>query len=246
MDVEYILKERTKFIRYFYDNGVVGFRETLRKIEDQEEPFVPPYSEDAEPPFVAEYMDATYGIGAVGVAALSMLSDTLKVFFMTWEKLLGVEFPKEWQARFRKEGFVAVYRDAFGQIAKDDWATCSVDFAVIEQVVLARNDAQHGDSLHSFQPSHGPKTVSKYSPPFFVTEYEKGAAKEELAGFAGVDISISREDLWVATEEVEKLADWMELRLQAVRWPHGAEAQKLAAIRAASQAGQSVAELGAP
>ncbi|MBY5839777.1 hypothetical protein J3P71_06695 [Rhizobium leguminosarum] len=237
MDVEYFLKERTKFIRYFYDNGVVGFREILRQIDEQEEPFVPLYSEDGEPPFVAEYMDATYGIGAVGVAALSMLSDTLKVFFMTWEKLLGIEFPADWRKRFKKEGFVAVYRDAFGQIAKDDWATCPVDFDVIEQVVLARNDAQHGKHLHEFQPSHSTKTIEKYSPPLFVTEYEKGAAKEEIRGFAGVDITISREDLWTAIEQVEMLADWMELRLQAVRFPHGAEAQKLAAIRAASEPG---------
>lgn len=42
MDVEYFLKERTKFILYFYDNGVVGFREILRQIDEQEEPFVPP------------------------------------------------------------------------------------------------------------------------------------------------------------------------------------------------------------
>lgn len=234
MDVEYFLKQRTKFIRYFYDNGVVGFREILRQIDMQEEPFVPPYSEDGEPPFVEEYMDATYGIGAIGVAALSMLSDTLKVFFMTWERHLGVEFPQEWLKRFKKEGFVAVYRDAFGQIAKDDWATCPVDFNVIEQVVLARNDAQHGKNLHEFRPSHSPKTIEKYSPPLFVTEYEKGAPKEEIGGFAGVDITISREDLWIAIEQVEMLADWMELRLQAVRWPNGAEAKKVAAIRAAS------------
>jgi hypothetical protein len=99
MDVEYFLKERTEFIRYFYDNGVVGFREILRQIDEQEEPFVPPYSEDGEPPFVTEYMDATYGIGAVGVAALSMLSDALKLFFMTLEKLLGIEFPADWRKR---------------------------------------------------------------------------------------------------------------------------------------------------
>jgi len=170
----------------------------------------------------------------VGVAALSMLSDTLKVFFMTWEQLLGVKFPEEWQNRFKKEGFVAVYRDAFGQMARDDWSTCQVDFAVIEQVVLARNDAQHGSHLHEFQPSHSPKTVAKYSPPFFVTEYEKAAATEELSGFSRVQISISREDLWIAIEQVEMLADWMELRLQAIRWPNGAEAKKLAAIRAAA------------
>jgi hypothetical protein len=237
VDVEYFLRQRTKFIRYFYDNGVVGFREILRQIEEQDEPFVPPYSEDGEPPFVDEYMDATYGIGAVGVAALSMLSDTLKVFFKTWETHLGIKFPEDWQKRFKKEGFVAVYRDAFGQIANDDWKTCPVDFGVIEQVVLARNDAQHGNSLHNVQASHSPKTIEKYSPPLFVSEYEKGVPREEIGSFAGVDITISREDLWTAIEQVEMLADWIEIRLQAVRFPHGEEAWRLAAIRAASRTG---------
>lgn len=237
MNVEFFLKQRTKFVGYFYDNAVASFLETIRKINAEEEPFVPPYSEDSEPAFVAEYMEATYGIGAVGIAALSMLSDTLKVFFMTWEKLLDVKISEVWPQRFKNEGFVAVYRDAFGQIAKEDWSTCPADFAVIEQIVLARNDGQHGSHLSVFQPVHGKQTTSKYSPPFFVKEYEKNPElNAELSGFADFQISISREDLFAAIEEVEKLADWMELRLQAVRWPEGKEAQKLASMRATGQA----------
>jgi len=60
MDVEHFLKERTRFIRYFYDNGVVAFHETMRQINEEEEPFIPPYSEDGEPAFVANiWMRAT-------------------------------------------------------------------------------------------------------------------------------------------------------------------------------------------
>lgn len=58
MDVLYFLKERTRFIRYFYETACQPFRETMRKIEAGEEPFEPPYSEDGEPPFLTEWLEA--------------------------------------------------------------------------------------------------------------------------------------------------------------------------------------------
>ena len=59
MDVLFFLKERTKFIRYFYETAGEPFRETIRKIEADEAPFDdPPYSEDGEPPFLEEWTEA--------------------------------------------------------------------------------------------------------------------------------------------------------------------------------------------
>jgi len=52
MDIEYFLKSRTAFIRYFYENSVRPFKEITIAIENEEEPYIPPYSEDDEPPFV--------------------------------------------------------------------------------------------------------------------------------------------------------------------------------------------------
>jgi hypothetical protein len=51
MDVDFFLKLRTNFILKFYDEAVKPFLQTQRLIEAGEEPFVPPYSEDGEPPF---------------------------------------------------------------------------------------------------------------------------------------------------------------------------------------------------
>ncbi|MGA1825835.1 MAG: hypothetical protein ACMUIP_14360 [bacterium] len=56
MDIEYFLKSKTAFIRYFYEKAVQPFIEIKTAIENKEEPFVPPISgeEDAEPPFLEE------------------------------------------------------------------------------------------------------------------------------------------------------------------------------------------------
>lgn len=58
MEVLHFLKERTQFIRYFYDEACQPFCEIKRKIEAGEEPFKPPYSEDGEPPFLEEWLRA--------------------------------------------------------------------------------------------------------------------------------------------------------------------------------------------
>ncbi len=57
MEVLFFLKERTKFIRHFYETAGESFRETKRQIEAGEPPFDnPPYSEDGEPPYLEERM----------------------------------------------------------------------------------------------------------------------------------------------------------------------------------------------
>lgn len=65
--VLYFLKERTKFIRRFYEGAGELFRATIRQIEAKEPPFdEPPYSEDGEPPFMEEWTDATMALEMLG------------------------------------------------------------------------------------------------------------------------------------------------------------------------------------
>ena len=58
MDVRYFLKARTTFIRQLYDTCSAPYLERKQKIEAKEYPFVPPYSEDGEPPFLQEWIEA--------------------------------------------------------------------------------------------------------------------------------------------------------------------------------------------
>ena len=43
MSVLYFLKERTRLIRQYYEQAAKPFSETIRKIEAEEAPFVPPH-----------------------------------------------------------------------------------------------------------------------------------------------------------------------------------------------------------
>ena len=43
MDVLFFLKERTRLIRQYYVHAASPFNEIIRKIEAEEEPYVPPY-----------------------------------------------------------------------------------------------------------------------------------------------------------------------------------------------------------
>ncbi len=63
MDVLSFLRERTRFIRYLYQTAGESFPETVRGIEAGEPPFDnTPYSEDGEPPYLKEWMQADEGL----------------------------------------------------------------------------------------------------------------------------------------------------------------------------------------
>ena len=53
MDVLFFLKDRTRLIRQYYELAALPFAEIMSKIEAEKEPYVPPYSEDGEPPLSA-------------------------------------------------------------------------------------------------------------------------------------------------------------------------------------------------
>lgn len=221
MDVGYFLKQRTGFIRQYYAVAVVPFETIKQKIEDGEEPYEPPYSEDGEPPFLEEWSNADTGVQIVGRACISMLSESLKVYLQTWEELLGIKCQKYLPGIFRKDGFWNGYKDCFSEIAQLEWSSCPADLIIIEQVIEARNTSQHHDGdIGSFRVRHRKDLREKYSNPLFIHQYEKRLDDEQIASLAwlGSELVIDKETLDKALDSVEKLVDWLEPRLQSTRW----------------------------
>jgi len=173
MDATYFLKKRTKFIRYLYTEGTRPFGEIQRQIENSLPPYDdPPYSEDAEPPYLEDWMDAATARDVQAMACLSLLSDTLKLYFETLRsRVIGFDFSEPQKDVFR-DGLVPAYRSVLGKILETDWRDCPAYLALIEQVVLARNRSQHGGSLSSLDVTHDAKTLTKHPRPFFVSENE--------------------------------------------------------------------------
>jgi len=214
MDVSFFLKQRTAFIRHFFDEASALFVEAMRKIEAGEKPFEEPdFDPDmatGEPAFTEEWLRAQTGLTVVGQNAVSMLSETLKIFFVTHEKNAGLDCVKEVGQELFSKGFIRGYRACFAQQGVD-WSQCPVDFSILEQVVLARNSSQHVSCITSIRANHTVKALRKHPSPLFVNEYEK-ELMERLGGSWMIEptVHVTRETLERAIEEVEKLAAWLE------------------------------------
>jgi hypothetical protein len=150
---------------------------------------------------------------------VSLLSDALKLYFKALEQQLAFNLSAEGKAIAKKEGFLSAYKGALGELLETEWTNCPVRFDVIEQIVLARNRAQHGEHLSMLAARHDPKTLTKHRGLIFASEgelrmwVENGAAPDTLLA---PRLEITQENLGAAITEVEKLADWIEARIPDV------------------------------
>jgi len=234
LDILFFLKLRTDFIRRHYDVCVAPFLEQKRLIDAAEPPFHdPPYSEDGEPAYLDKWIDADTSIQLVGVSCVSLLSDALKLYLNLLQRRQLRFIFEDQEAKRLKKDFLATYLDALGEIFATDWTETGIDFAVIEQVLLARNRGQHGTNLTSFHLAHDERTMRKHPVPFFVSESELrllGGSGRAFSRFLAPAIVITRDTLFAAIGEVEKLGEWIETNGERTRpW--------LEAQHAARQAG---------
>jgi hypothetical protein len=223
MDVGYFLNKRTAFIRRFYAESASRFEEIKRQIELSLPPFDdPPDSEDPEPPFLEQWLDADSARDIAAMTCVSLLSDTLKLYFEALRvRVIGFNFGGRRDEAFR-DGFVRAYLGALGEILQTDWSDCPADVGVIEQMVLARNRGQHGTSLTSIVANHDTKTLAKYPKPLFVSPEESRVWSESGGNPDSLlvpRIVITKESLFTAIEQVERLAAFIEGRMdKAWEW----------------------------
>lgn len=222
MEVLYFLQQRLQLIRHFYETASLRFVEIKWQIEAGEPPFEPPYSEGDEPPYMQEWSQADIELEVLGRTCVSMLSDSLKLYFRTWEKNLWIEPPchKCFRSEFGK-GFLSGYLACFGEALDIEWENCPADLKVLEQVILARNRSQHPESLTSLDASHDKATWEKYPKLFFArpSEVDMTPNDNETDSFMlNPSVHVSRENLFTAIEQVELLASWLEERMFAFKY----------------------------
>lgn len=220
MDVLFFLKERTRLIRQYYVHATSPFNEIIRKIEAGEEPYVHPYSEDWEPPFLSEWVEADELREVTGRCCLSMLSASLQLYFKTWERSLGLRCGTTFKTEFRDGGIVGGYRACLTSCADIDWSQCPADLEIIEQVVLARNRDQHPESITSVRVTHTEKDRQRFPRPFFMSEREAALFEEgdEQALFMLLSVHVSSDKLMTAIEQVERLCEWLEGKLHNAKY----------------------------
>jgi len=213
MNLEKLLTERTEVIRFFYEKASQPFIEIKASIENEDEPFVPPYSEDGEPPFLEEWMQADTGIETVGHACISMLSSSLLLFLEAWRGRWEIEQGRKLNVNYEKKGWFNGYRKIFNALELP-LSNCEADLDIIEQTILARNSVQHPEGLISQRVFPTNKDLKKFPNPFFAKESELKMANMaddgEIAYLLKPSISPTKEKVFEAIEQVEKLCSWLE------------------------------------
>lgn len=221
MNAAYFLKKRIEFVRFFFAEGQAAFDRVRLNIEEGKPPYDnPEYDEDPEPPFLEEWMTARTALHVVGQTSISLLSDALKLYFQTMQsRVIGFSLSQEALAKAKRTGWVEMYRDAFGLIFNTDWSDCPANFGIIEQVVLARNNSQHGIELTSHRVVHDPKTLTRYPQPWFASDEEIGAWKEyggNVRSLFAPALEVTQDRLFAAADHIEMLADWIDEHMDRV------------------------------
>lgn len=221
MDVLYFLKERTRLIRQYYEQAAQPFSDTIRKIEMEEEPFAPPYSEDPEPAFLTQWIEATELLEVTGRCCVSMLSASLQLYLQTWDRMLGLQCKTGFKANFKRDGLVGGYRQCLAERLGLDWNTCPADFAIIEQVVLARNRDQHPDSITTLRVTHADHDRARHPHPFFLNDKE-AELYDDAKGtqfWMSASLHVPRDKLMAAISNVETLCEWLEEKMFDAQYP---------------------------
>ena len=208
MDLEAFLQIRFAFIRQFYDGATASFSSKLSLIEQRQPPF-DTYPEgfnpeDGEPPYLEECLEALESVELIGNVCLELVQKALKQFLDSFLKEIGHTLPPVEKGQ-GKDGWLGRYRRFFWEKFDVDLSDSGADLAVIEQIVLARNDLQHEGSLMYTFTAPTKHHMSKYPDSSFV----KGR------GFFST-ISVTREALLNAIDTVSLLCSWLEKQ----RCPH--------------------------
>lgn len=223
MDVLHFLKERTKFIRRFYEGAGEPFRATIRQIEAGEPPFDEhPYSEEREPPFMEEWSDATMALEMLGQTCISMLSASLQLYFKTWERELCIDWEPGERKKAFKNGFVSGYRYCFGSVLNLSWGDCPVSFDILEDVACARNSHQHPEHISTMHVKLVRQKRLGDCQPFFVSDAERKMFSDpDMASSSWMrpSLHVSADSLVAAIEQVETLGEWLEERMLDAKYP---------------------------
>lgn len=212
MDVLYFLRERTRFIEYYFETAGAPFLELKRKMEAEEPPFDEhPDPESGEPAFQDEYDWASKGEEAVGRVAVSLLAALLHQTFEHWRKELGITFDEADLKYMKRKGWYRGYQRGLEGLLGERFNDSPADLKVVEQVVIARNSDQHSGSLTDIG-AHLPADVRKrFGKPLYVSE--NSAMDELLEKVFGSRLVVTRETLMKGIEEVEKLVAWLIPRM---------------------------------
>lgn len=215
MDVLYFLKQRTSFIRTLYGGAVASFEDQIRRIETEEEPFVPRYSGDDESPFLDEWIEADECRDVIGHACLSLLAASLRLFLDTWDEELNMNCSTRNKKNFAERGWINGYRSCFREMLNIQWENSPCDLRFLKGLVLARNRIQHPESIHTVRTKYSRHDFAKLGRRLFFTGSSETILPDEVdegefTWLLAPNIKVTREALMLAADEVDTFCTWLD------------------------------------
>ena len=215
MDVRHFLEQRLLFVSQLYANSVTSFVEKKRMIEAKEYPYVPPYSEDGEPPFLIEWIEAEESLQVLGHACVSMLSASFHLYFKATERRLRVLAGSKYKSAFKSgwfHGYKAYFLGEFNVVFEN--SQCNLD--LLEELVLVRNRVQHPESITTHRTDYSRDDLKKLHSPIFMDPRDidlfSGQEVGERNWLVSPTIQVTPEKFQSAVLEIRRFTDWLENR----------------------------------
>jgi len=216
VNVLWFLEKRVTFLRQLYETASLSYLERKAKIERQEEPYVPPYSEDPEPSFLSEWLEADESLQALGHFCLSMLAASLNLYFKAWEREAGYPIEPSLKSAFKNSGWLRGYQLHFRDRLGVDIEAGPVEFNFLHEVVLARNRIQHQASIVQSRPTFSASDLQKVKHPFFLNESERDLFNDpetnelQTRWLLEPSVHVTPEKLFATLDSVLEFAQWFD------------------------------------
>src|SRR5882762_885411 len=206
MDILAGLRDKLRFIERHYAAASFPFREIRRKINDCEEPFEPPpFDPDrddlGEPPFLEEYREATESLNIEGQAALRLVHSSLQEYLKSFAAMYGIPVTG-------KGSWLERYKESFHGAYDIDLDKAPVPLGELEELVLARNDLEHGGEAFGMTKRQSKEHQLRFPAGLFVDEMEKQLFTQSHS-WPG-QIQVSDDNLKEAIRRVETFCEFLD------------------------------------
>lgn len=208
MDLLAGLKDKLRFIERHYYAASEPFRETKRKIDVAEEPFAPPpfdpETDDLdEPPFLSEWIEAYESLNIEGQAALKLVSNALHEYLRSFAEVYKSRVPMRGRSWFER------YKNHFLQAYGIDFDQSPIPLEELEEINLARNDAEHGGEAFGMTRRQSDEHLLRFPDGLFVEEIDRQMARSSSDAWPG-RIFVTETGLKEAIRRVETFCKFID------------------------------------
>lgn len=220
MDVFGFFKLRIEFVKQLHEKSCEPFERIKQQIENGVAPFEPPYSEDEEPPFLGEWIEADESIQVIGYSNLSILTSSFQLYFKTWEGELGSPAMPSFKTHFGK-GWLNGYRKYFSDILGLNFEDAPVKMIRLEEIIRARNLIQHPNDISSNRVMYSKKYLEVIKQPYLCSESDRNIAENHDLGCGGYlsGLHVTPDKFIAALSDVMSFADWLDEKIHhEMKW----------------------------